>query len=118
MHAAGYEFTGIDGAVWNNNYPGTSQLKNYWSTARLDHFALANSTSQSDAVAAGYTAVATENQPTVGYLHNTAVSGLSPMNSYWSAARTEHFTTIGRGAVATGQGYSLVRTEGWGLATN
>jgi hypothetical protein len=115
---AGYEFAGFDGAVWNYAFPGTAKLQNYWSNGRLDHFALATSTSQNDATAAGYTFVGSEDIPRFGYVHTTAVSGLSPLVSYWSAARTEHFTTIGRGAIATGQGYSLVRTEGWGAATN
>jgi len=127
LNAASYDFVGFDGAVWRFAYPSTARVDNYWSSARADHFLLATTASRNAAVAAGYTAVSNEDASGpetgelsngAGYVHTASASGLAAMNSYWHGGRTEHYTTINKGSVATSQGYTPVQTEGWGLATN
>lgn len=121
--AAAYDFYGFDGAVWRFPFQGTTPFKNYYSAARGDHFGLATSTSQNDAVAAGYISIANEDTSSQGasapgYVYSSEVAGMAPMKSFYNDARGDHFTTISRSSTATAFGYRLIRTEGWGLNIN
>lgn len=110
---AGYAFVGFDGGFFKQQYPGTVALKTYWSGARNDHFATGTSAGQSSAVAAGYTFIRDE-----GFVYSSSAPGMSSANSYWNGTRLDNMTTIGRGSVALGAGYSLVRSEGFGIPIN
>ena len=48
---------------------------------------------------------------------SSPLTGLSALTSYWHSGRGDNFTTVNRGSVAIGSGYSLVRTEGYTFAT-
>jgi hypothetical protein len=107
---ANYEFAGFDGAFFKQQYPGTVPLKTFWSGARGDHFATGTAAGEASALEVGYTFLANE-----GFVYSSSTPGMSAAKSYWHAGRGDHFTTISRGSVATSSGYSLVRTEGWGI---
>jgi hypothetical protein len=118
-----FRTTGFDGAIWRFPFPQTTLFKNYWNFARADHFALATTASENEAIAAGYFQVGNEdivglgsNAAYRGYVYTSSVSGMSPMNSYYQPHHQDHLTSI----LFAGPplGYQFVRTEGWGLAVN
>jgi len=111
--SAQYGFSGLDGATWKFQFPGTAQVETYHSSARSDYFTLATSASRSTAIGAGYALASTD-----GFVHTTAQPGEVAMKSYWRSSRLDNFTTVGHHALATGQGYSLTRTEGFAIPIN
>jgi hypothetical protein len=122
---SGYAFNGFDGAVWRFPFQGTRALKQYWNASRSDHFLVGTTAGEQSAASSGYSLASHEDilgEPGdttyVGYVHPSVQTGLVPLKSYWNAARIDNFTTISRGSVATAQGYSLIRTEGWGIGIN
>jgi hypothetical protein len=122
---SGYAFNGFDGAVWRFPFQGTRAIKQYWNPSRSDHFLVATTAGEQSATSSGYSQSSHEDilgEPDdttyIGYVHTSSQTGLVSLKSYWNAARIDNFTTISRGSVATAQGYSLVRTEGWGIGIN
>jgi hypothetical protein len=122
---AGYVFNGFDGAVWRFPFQGTTAVKQYWSPARADNFLLASAAGEQTAISSGYSFVSREDilgEPDdaayTGYVYTSSQPGTSPLKSYWNGTRNDNFTTISKGSLATSSGYSLVRTEGWGLGIN
>jgi hypothetical protein len=90
-----------------------------------DERAWAGNAGEQSAISAGYSFIDREDilgEPDdsayMGYVYTSSQTGMTPLKSYWNGARSDNFTTISRGSVATSQGYSLVRTEGWALGIN
>jgi hypothetical protein len=106
--SAKYTHTALDAAVLRHRVQGTVALKTFWHAGRQDYFTTATAAGENSAIAAGYVEKSTE-----GYVFPSQQTGLSSMKSFWHSAREDNFTTVSKGSLATNEGYTLVRTEGF-----